>query len=601
MGTVFREQDTAPLPQDAEIATVKGEQVAHWKPGKGRAKTASVTTGKDGSLRIVIRSATYSAKYRDGQGIVRKVTTGCRDEGAARSVLGELERRAELVKSGVMTAGEDAIADHASTPIAAHFRAYHDHRIAQSLNAVRIANTDARLTKLAGDCGFRRLADLSADGLTDWLGKQLAVGMSAGTRNEYRQELVGFGNWCVKTRRLIQNPFTDVPKANAKSDCRRQRRAMTEAELGKLLHVARWRPLAEYGRETIKADVADDVSQKANWTAKPLTFHDIDDAVESARVRLANNPEFVAKLEHRGRERQLVYKTLVTTGLRKGELASVKLRHLNLDAERAFLALDAASEKNRQGNSIPLRADLAEDLRRWLADRLATQRKAAQNAPTLKFNRKVGRNGRGIQYDAEGALRLSPDEPLFTVPSGLVRILNRDLEAAGIPKCDDRGRTLDVHALRHTFGTMLSTSGVAPRTAMSAMRHSSIDLTMATYTDPRLLDVHGAVESLPTLSLTASRQDAPEVFQATGTMGDVHLQLAPMLAPTSGKPCLLVAYTGTQSEHFDSAMPKMAAGENAYDSSKKALSEGDSDKAFGLERRGVGPPTSALRTQRSPN
>ena len=55
--------------------------------------------------------------------------------------------------------------------------------------------------------------------------------------------------------------------------------------------------------------------------------------------------------------------------------------------------------------------------------------------------------------------------PLFTVPSGLVRILNRDLEAANIPKKDDRGRTVDVHALRHSFGTLLSTSGVAPRIA----------------------------------------------------------------------------------------------------------------------------------------
>ena len=170
--------------------------------------------------------------------------------------MAELERRAELVRSGVLTVAQDAIADHSTTPIVDHFRGYHDHRVAKGLNAVRIANTDARLDKLADDCGFRRLSDLSADGLTDWLGKQLAFGMSAGTRNEYRQELVGFGNWCVKTRRLIQNPFTDVPKANAKADCRRQRRAMTEAELDKLLHVARWRPLANFGRETVKSDIA---------------------------------------------------------------------------------------------------------------------------------------------------------------------------------------------------------------------------------------------------------------------------------------------------------------------------------------------------------
>ena len=97
--------------------------------------------------------------------------------------------------------------------------------------------------------------------------------------------------------------------------------------------------------------------------------------------------------------------------------------------------------------------------------------------------------------------------------TGLVRILNRDLEAADIPKKDDRGRTVDVHALRHSFGTLLSTSGVAPRIAQRAMRHSRIDLTMNTYTDPALLDVHAAMNALP--SLDAETEPAEQ--KATGT------------------------------------------------------------------------------------
>jgi hypothetical protein len=35
---------------------------------------------------------------------------------------------------------------------------------------------------------------------------------------------------------------------------------------------------------------------------------------------------------------------------------------------------------------------------------------------------------------------LPPDAPLFTVPDGLVRILDRDLKATDIPKRDERGR-----------------------------------------------------------------------------------------------------------------------------------------------------------------
>ena len=48
------------------------------------------------------------------------------------------------------------------------------------------------------------------------------------------------------------------------------------------------------------------------------------------------------------------------------------------------------------------------------------------------------------------------------------------------------------------------------------MRHSDIKLTMQTYTDPRLLDVRGALDSLPDLPLPSN---APNARQATGTDG----------------------------------------------------------------------------------
>lgn len=67
-----------------------------------------------------------------------------------------------------------------------------------------------------------------------------------------------------------------------------------------------------------------------------------------------------------------------------------------------------------------------------------------------------------------------------------------------------RWRVLSNHRqarLRHTFGTHLSKNGAAPRTAQAAMRHFSLDLTMKVYTAPSLLDVAGALETLPDLFL----------------------------------------------------------------------------------------------------
>lgn len=96
------------------------------------------------------------------------------------------------------------------------------------------------------------------------------------------------------------------------------------------------------------------------------------------------------------------------------------------------------------------------------------------------------------------------NDPLFTSPP-TIRVFDTDLKAAGISRTDARGHVLDIHALRHTFGTHLSAAGVHPRIAMAAMRHSRIDLTMNLYTDPALLDVAGAVAALPAFGASQSR------------------------------------------------------------------------------------------------
>src|SRR5262249_42207966 len=133
--------------------------------------------------------------------------------------------------------------------------------------------------------------------------------------------------------------------------------------------------------------------------------------------RYANvRPEVRERLELLGRERALIYKTLVLTGLRKRELGSLTAGQLNLDEPVPFAALDAADEKNREGNQIPLRDDLAADLREWLAFKLERLQAEAQE--------------RGDPIPAW----LPADTPVFEVPAALVKILDRDLVLAGIAR-----------------------------------------------------------------------------------------------------------------------------------------------------------------------
>ena len=197
------------------------------------------------------------------------------------------------------------------------------------------------------------------------------------------------------------------------------------------------------------------------------------------------------------------------------------------------------------------------------------------------------------------------DTPLFTVPAGLVRILDRDLTAAGIPKRDERGWTIDVHALRHSFGTLLSKGGVTPRTAQAAMRHSDISLTMTTYTDPKLLDVQGALDVLPSLPL-GSHPNGKENqrAQATGTEG-ASTWRPDLVAATVAVATDFRGHSGSfavvASGNADRQTTRQANADNPTKPKEKASFAGFANKAFRVERKGVEPSTSALRTQRSPN
>jgi integrase len=166
---------------------------------------------------------------------------------------------------------------------------------------------------------------------------------------------------------------------------------------------------------------------------------------------------------------------MVLTGLRLGELSKIRVCDVVIDGPTPHIVLDARHEKNREGSTIPLRADLAEDLRRWIVDR-------------------------------------SSIAPLFKLTMNQVKVFDRDLRYAGIAKRDERGRTACVHSLRHSFATMMSRAGVAPRVAQAAMRHASVEMTLQTYTDPKLLDVAGALGVLPELSLVGAE---PKRFDAT--------------------------------------------------------------------------------------
>ena len=79
------------------------------------------------------------------------------------------------------------------------------------------------------------------------------------------------------------------------------------------------------------------------------------------------------------------------------------------------------------------------------------------------------------------------------------------------------------------------------------MRHSDMRLTMNVYTDPRLLDIAGAVDVLPMLSIDAtSAPVAISILKATGTESG-RSSVAPMVAPDT----VHNGQIGSIPDHFD--------------------------------------------------
>ncbi|MBX3354867.1 MAG: hypothetical protein KF724_04125, partial [Phycisphaeraceae bacterium] len=235
MGTVFRKAWTSPLPPGAEVVTVRGCPMARWRLRNGALRTAEILDGADGRVRIRGRTATYVARYRDGSGVWTEVPTGCKDETAAKAILANLERRAELIRAGVISREESDEGRHGSEPIERHIQAWREHLRAKGTCDRWLAQAPRRVARVLGERDIRRLRDLTAERIERWLHDQTDAGMSAGTRNGYRQSLIAFANWCARSGRLAVNPLQHVPTADARSDCRRKRRALTDDELVRLL------------------------------------------------------------------------------------------------------------------------------------------------------------------------------------------------------------------------------------------------------------------------------------------------------------------------------------------------------------------------------
>ena len=158
--------------------------------------------------------------------------------------------------------------------------------------------------------------------------------------------------------------------------------------------------------------------------------------------RRAMTPEEIQRLlQAAPDDRRLLYEVALSTGLRAKEIRSLKVKDLSPDS--CGLNLHARWTKNRKQSIQPIP--------KWLFEKLEKE----------SFGK-------------------PPSSPLLYVPSHTARELDKDLEAADIPKSTEEGK-VDFHSFRSIFITRVIEAGANVKEAQALARHSTPELTMNTY------------------------------------------------------------------------------------------------------------------------
>lgn len=170
-----------------------------------------------------------------------------------------------------------------------------------------------------------------------------------------------------------------------------------------------------------------------------------------------------------GVQRAMIYRCAIVTGLRAGELASLKVRNLTLEGERPVVSLRARSSKRRPGEVLPLRTGRAQHLARFVAG-------FAPSSPLFP----IDKTWRSAKMPAAGF------EAWQSQSNG------NHARAAGRGELE--GKVVDFHSLRHTLVTLLTRAGVGAKVAQAQVRHSTQLLTFGAYDHAPLGDERPVLE-----------------------------------------------------------------------------------------------------------
>jgi site-specific recombinase XerC len=260
----------------------------------------------------------WVARWFDFNGKRREVSTRTTDRAAAERILARRLADVALRRDGILDSRADRYAEAECRALTEHVADWKAAMTAKGVTTKQIAMLVMRVKTLKNAIGADRLSELAASAVQLAIGELHAKGKSLQTCQHYLRAVKQFARWLRRDGRTRDDALAHLTGYNAAADRRRERRALDAEELRLLIDAAEGSPA---------------------W-----------------RRML-------------GPERAMLYRVASGTGFRRSELRSLMPASFRLDDDPPAIAIEARASKRRRSDVQPIRADLADLLQPWLADK----------------------------------------------------------------------------------------------------------------------------------------------------------------------------------------------------------------------------------------
>lgn len=314
----------------------------------------------------------------------RKVVTASPDRQVTNELAIKLARMSERIKHGLLTKSEARHEEYIVVGIERHVADFVEYLKGKNAGKKHVNQTKNTLNELMSGIAF--MSDIIPARLQTKIGKMDLAGRS---KNHYVSAYHSFLKWGSDEDRRWSRAFADEIRLKTFPNIKKhERRILTVDELNRLIHTA----------ET------------------------------------TGNAQSVP-----GKERSLIYRLAIISGLRAGELERLTID----DIKPNGIIVRAESAKNRTKDTVAVPAEMIAEIQ--------------------KFYRDNSRSGK-----------------IFKFGSSTARMISIDLKRAGIPRKTADG-FFDFHSLRHQSGSLLIGAGLDLKSVQKHMRHKTMKMTTDTY------------------------------------------------------------------------------------------------------------------------